>query len=75
MVGLLGSEGTSRSTSTAYPTFKIVGDNIDKYMKSRDMTADAQASALHYFNMHAVHDRLGMSQLADSPSLPDVCAV
>jgi len=28
MVGLLGSEGTYESTSTAYPTFKIVGDNI-----------------------------------------------
>jgi len=74
MVGLLGSEGAYRS-KTAYPTFKIVGDNIVKYVKPRDMTADAQASILHYFDMYAVRDRLDTSQLPDSPSLPDVSAI
>ena len=74
MVGLLGSEGVYRST-TAYPTFKIVGDNIDKYVEPRDMTADAQASTLHYFNMYAVRDRLDTSQFPDSPSLPDIRAI
>jgi len=61
--------------STAYPNFKIVGDNIDKYMKPRDVMADEQASVLHYFNIHAVHDRLDMLQLPDSPSLPDISAI
>ena len=59
---------------TAYPT-KIVGDNIDKYVEPRDMTADAQASTLHYFNMCAVRDRLDTSQLPDSPLLPDISAI
>ena len=71
MLGLLGSEGTYRSTP-AYPTFKIVGDNLDKYVKPRDMRIDAQASTLHYFNMYAVRDRLDTSRLSDSPSLPDL---
>ena len=70
MLGLLGSEGMYRSTP-AYPTFKIVGDNLDKYVKPRDMRIDAQASTLHYFNMYAVRDRLDTSQLQDSGSLPD----
>ena len=74
MMGLLGSEGAYRSTP-AYPTFKIVGDNIDKYVKPRDMTMDAQASTLHYFNMYAVRDRLDASQLPDDPSLPDVSTI
>ena len=74
MLGLLGSEGTYRSTP-AYPTFKIVGDNLDKYVKPRDMRIDAQASTLHYFNMYAVRDRLDTSQLSDSPSLPDLSTI
>ena len=61
---------------TAYPTTcKIVGDNIDKYVEPRDMTADAQASTLHYFNMCAVRDRFDTSQLPDSPLLPDISAI
>jgi len=60
----------------AYPTTcKIVGDNIDKYVEPRDMAADAQASALHYFNMCAVRDRLGTPQLPDSLLLPDISAI
>lgn len=39
------------------------------------MRADAQASTLHYFNMHAVRDRLATSQLPDNPSLPDASAI
>lgn len=70
----LGSKGTYGSTP-AYPTFKIVGDNLDKYVKPRDMRVDAQASTLHYFNMYAVRDRLDTSQLPDNPSLPDASIV
>ena len=50
-------------------------DNIDKYVKPRDMTIDAQASTLHYFNMYAVCDRLDASQLPDNPTLPDVSTI
>lgn len=50
---------------------KLVGDNIDKHIKPRDMREDAQAQSLHYFNSYAVKDRLSIEGLEDSPCLPD----
>ena len=47
------TEGRYKSTE-AYPTFKIVGDNLDKYVKPRDMIIDAQASTIHYFHMYCM---------------------
>ena len=64
------TEGRYKSTE-AYPTFKIVGDNLDKYVKPRDMRIDAQASTLHYFHMYAVRDRLDTSQLSEELPQPD----
>lgn len=43
--------------SDKYPTFKLVGDNVDKYVKPRHETADKHASSLHYFHVFAVKDR------------------
>lgn len=69
VLDFLCSEATSRST-LAYPTFKIVGDNLDKHVKPRNMTEDAQASTHHYFHMYGVRDRLDTSHLSDhAPSL------
>ena len=53
---------------------KIVGDNIDKHVKPRDMRHDVQAQSLHYFNSYAVKDRLPTAHLEDKPSLPDFSA-
>ncbi len=39
------------------PSFKIVGDNIDKYVKPREMRFDVQAKSLNYFNSYAVKGR------------------
>ena len=64
------TEGRYKSTE-AYPTFKIVGDNLDKYVKPRDMRIDAQASTLHYFHMYAVRDRLDTSQLSEELPQPE----
>ena len=36
------------------PTFKLVGDNLDKSVRPRDMRIDCQAQALRYFHMHSV---------------------
>ena len=47
-----GSNGLSGSCDIPHTA------NIDKYMKPRDMTADAQESALHYFNMYVVTNNL-----------------
>lgn len=54
------------------PTFKFVGDNVDKHVTPRNMTVDAQAQSLHLFNVFAVLDRVDMSHLEDSPSLPQL---
>ena len=68
-VDFLGVEKQYECTS-AYPSFKIVGDNLDKYVKPRDMREDAQASILHFFNMYAVRNRLDTSQLSeDMPAI------
>ena len=56
------------------PTFKIVGDNVDKYMKPRHETFDRHASSLHYFHSFAVKDRCNMSNFEDNPSLPDLAS-
>lgn len=54
------------------PTYKIVSDNLDKYVKPRHETTDRHSSSLHYFHSFAVKDRCDMSNLADNPSLPDL---
>lgn len=58
-----------------YPTYKLVGDNIDKHVKPREMRVDAQSQSLHFFNVYAVRDRVDASNLSDQPSLPDVSSI
>jgi hypothetical protein len=58
--------------SVRFPTFKIVGDNVDKYIKPRHETTERHASSLHYFHSFAVRDRCDMSTFEDNPSFPDI---
>lgn len=51
--------------------YKLVGDNIDKNVKPRDMRADHQSQSLHYFNMYAVQDRVDLSHLSNEPRIID----
>lgn len=50
-------------------TFKLVGDNIDKNVKPRDMRAEHQTQSLHYFHSFAVKDRIDFSSLPNTISL------
>ena len=50
-------------------TFKLVGDNIDKTIKPRDMRIDHQTQSLHYFHSFAVKDRVNFSSLPNTISL------
>ena len=43
--------------------FKLVGDNLDKTIKPRDMCVDHLPQSLHYFNVYAVSDRVDFSSL------------
>ena len=59
--------------------FKIVGDNIDKYVKPRHMRLDRQAKSLHYFQSYAVKDRVNLACESDStpvpPNTPDLMSL
>ena len=53
-------------------TYKLVGDNIDKNVKPRDMRIDSQTQSLHYFHAYAVRDRINVSHMDDQLSLPSL---
>lgn len=55
-----------------FPSFKVIGDNINKSVKPTEMTMDAQTQSLDYFNLYAVRDRVSMAGLDDSASLPSL---
>ena len=63
------------STTPLLPTFKIVGDNIDKEVRPRNMRSDYQARSLHYFHSYAVKDRINLDNCEDQPSAPDISSI
>ena len=63
------SDTVSASEDERYPTigwcgFRIVGDNIDKTVRPRDMRHNHQTTSLHYFHSYAVRDRVDVSDLS-----------
>ena len=63
------SDNVSLSTqSPEYPTFKIVGIDIDKSVKLRFMHYNSQSRSLHFtFNHYAVKDSTDICHLSDIP--------
>jgi L1 cell adhesion molecule like protein len=53
-------------------SYKLVGDNLDKYIRPRHEAVDRHSSSVHYFHSFAVRDRCDTSTLEDDPSLPDI---
>ena len=51
--------------------FKIVGDNLDKTIKPRDMRSNHQSQSLHYFNLYAVRDRIDYRPFSCESSIID----
>ena len=45
--------------------FKLVGDNLDKSIKPREMREDHQKRMLHCFHMYGVSDRINLSSFSD----------
>lgn len=66
-----GEETPQTINPPLLPTYKLVGDNLDKHVKPREMRIDVQAESLHLFSYYAVRDRVDCSHLPDSPCLPD----
>ena len=52
------------ASGTTPITYKLVGDNIDKNVRPREMRSDVQTRSLHYFHTYAVRDRVDMSQFS-----------
>ena len=53
-------------------TYKLVGDNIDKNVRPREMHSDVQNRSLHYFHSYAVRDRVDMSQFSNDIEVHDI---
>ena len=49
---------------------KLVGDNVDKTIKSRHMRVDKQGKSLHYFHCFATEDRFDLTMPEDVPPIP-----
>ena len=50
------NEGEQPAICSPVPGFKMVIDNIDKTVKPRNQTIDAQTQSLHYVQVYAVKD-------------------
>ena len=59
----------SSSSQIKLPTFKVVGDNVDKSVRPCEETSESHLQSLHYFHSYAVLDRCDMSSFNDNPSL------
>ena len=53
-------------------TYTIVGDNVDKNIKPRDMRIDKQVTSMHAFHMYATKDRVDASTLPDDKPVQDL---
>ena len=63
----------STSTTLTLPLacgIKIVGDNVDKTVKTRYMRVDKQGKSLHYFHAYVAQDRFDLMP-EEVPSIPD----
>lgn len=55
----------SPTAETKWSGFKLVGDNLDKHIKSREMCEDHQNRILNCFQLYAVRDRIDLSSFSD----------
>ena len=62
--GRVTPSGCSSSAIQWYG-FKLIGDNLDKCIKPREMREDHQNRMLHCFQLYAVRDRLNLTSFSD----------
>ena len=71
----LGPECSSTASEPKLKTFKLVGDNIDKNVRPREMRVDHQTRSLHYFHVYAVRDRVDLTNFSSDIHLPDIGSI
>ena len=62
--------GDSQQQASGVKGVKIVGDNVDKTVKTRFMRIDRQGKSLHYFHCFATQDRFDLTMPEDYPEVP-----
>ena len=63
-------DGHGQQESSKVKGVKIVGDNVDRNVKTRFMRIDRQGKSLHYFHCYATQDRFDLSMPEDYPGVP-----
>jgi len=48
------------------PSYQIIGDNVDLYIKTKHMASDKQNKSIHWFGMNAVQDRVYLTECSNS---------
>lgn len=79
------SESTSSQASTTtliqhqykhkMLTYKLVGDNIDKEVRPRQMRSDHQTRYVHYFHTYALRDRIDLSAISDQAPSVEISSI
>ncbi len=47
--------------------YRIIGDNLDFYIRVRDLRLDHQNKSIHWFHLYALLDRISCLHLSDTP--------
>lgn len=56
-------------------TYRLVGDNLDKNVKPREMRVDHQTLSLHFFHSYAIPDRVDISDFSSKIKIPDISTI
>ena len=70
----ISADSATNQTTSGLPRARgitLVGDNVDKTVKTRYMRADQQGKSLHYFHAYAVQDRFDLTMPEEALSIPD----
>ena len=65
---LLHTPASAPVNSPHHQDLKIIGDNIDKHVKPRDMRLDHQSQSVNYFHAYAVRDRINLTSFSSAYS-------
>lgn len=69
------SQVPTQTYAPSLKSYKLVGDNIDKEVRPRDMRSDHQTRSLHYFHTYGVRDRVDLSDVSDKHPMPELSSL
>ena len=76
-LGLDNDDTLSQQQQLVLLSYKLVGDNVDKEVRPREMRSDYQTQSLHYYmyQTYAVRDRVDLSNVSDQAPLLDISSI